>query len=485
MPKSKNKISNQDFYDMGIRDVALIRQLGRLASKFKKVYSKDESLKLIKEIIDDPVRFTGQHGKMNEIAMMLLNSGIKGKSRPQKVSETGLLKKPLEYKIFGHENIDSETLEQMRTAMCLPVIIKGALMPDAHVGYGIPIGGVLATRRNIVIPYAVGVDIACRMCLSVYDLPCEAIYDEENKLKKAITDCTIFGVGGENKKHFDTSVFDKPEWKATETIRSLKPKAYSQYGTSGAGNHFVEWGVLDIIADDDLLDLKPGRYLSLLSHSGSRNFGSSICDTYFDIAKQKTILPREARHLAWLDLDTDEGQEYWIAMNLAGEYASANHHEIHAKIARAMNINTIRMIENHHNFAWKDTIEDGTEVIIHRKGATPAGLNNIGIIPGSMTQHGFIVRGKADSSSLKSASHGAGRQLSRTQAMKSIDRDYLEKYLQDKGVVLTGGDTDEAPMAYKDIDQVMKSQEKLVEIIARFSPKIVRMADPERHRRKR
>jgi len=400
-------------------------------------------------------------------------------------SEHELYSTPMAFSIYGQEHIDRETMEQMRTAMRLPVTVKGALMPDAHVGYGIPIGGVLATHSNIVIPYAVGVDIACRMCMSVFDLPPETLITEETKIKNALTSSTIFGVGGENKQHIDTSLFEKNVWKATGTVRQLKQKAYSQYGTSGAGNHFVEWGILDVLTNDDILYVRPGKYLALLSHSGSRNFGASICDIYYDIAKQKNILPREVRHLSWLDLESEEGQEYWIAMNLAGEYASANHHEIHAKISRSLNVKPIRIVENHHNFAWKEILEDGTNVIVHRKGATPAGTGNIGIIPGSMTQPGYIVRGKSDDDSIRSASHGAGRRMSRTQALKTIDHDHLKRYLQDKGVILIGGDTDEAPMAYKDLDKVMKSQQNLVSVLARFIPKIVRMADPERHGRKR
>jgi tRNA-splicing ligase RtcB len=279
----------------------------------------------------------------------------------------------------------------MRTAVQLPIAVAGALMPDAHQGYGLPIGGVLATTSNTIIPFAVGVDIACRMCLSIFDLPAETVDTEKDKLKNILVDNTYFGMGCTTKSYFDSSLFDSKTWDETKVIRSLKNKAYTQLGTSGTGNHFVEWGQLTI-ADGALDGIPEGKYLALLSHSGSRGFGGTIADHYSKIAMTKTKLPNEAKHLAWLDLDKDEGHEYWIAMNLAGEYASANHHEIHNKIARALNHTPLMRIENHHNFAWKEQLADGTEVMVHRKGATPAGKGVMGIIPGSMSTPGVVVR---------------------------------------------------------------------------------------------
>jgi tRNA-splicing ligase RtcB len=193
----------------------------------------------------------------------------------------------------------------------------------------------------------------------------------------------------------------------------------------------------------------------------------------------KTKLPSEAKHLAWLDLDKEDGQEYWIAMNLAGEYASANHHEIHNKIAQALKLSPVMRIENHHNFAWKEQLADGTEVMVHRKGATPAGEGVLGIIPGSMSTPGFVVRGKGNPSSINSASHGAGRLMSRSAAFKTLDKIAIAANLVDKRITLMGSDMDEAPMAYKDIHAVMAAQHDLVEVLAKFQPRIVRMANPK------
>lgn len=163
-------------------------------------------------------------------------------------------------------------------------------------------------------------------------------------------------------------------------------------------------------------------------------------------------------------------------MNLAGAYASACHQVIHDRLTKAIGAELLGRVENHHNFAWKETVND-QEAIVHRKGATPASEGTLGIIPGSMTAPGFLVRGLGELNSINSASHGAGRQLSRTKAMATITRDEMKKILADHGVTLIGGDRDEAPMAYKDINQVMRAQQDLVDIIARFQPKMVRMAE--------
>jgi tRNA-splicing ligase RtcB len=225
---------------------------------------------------------------------------------------------------------------------------------------------------------------------------------------------------------------------------------------------------------DDVLSVPSGRYLGLLSHSGSRALGANIANHYTRIAISKRRLPQEAKNLAWLNLDEEEGMEYWIAMNLAGDYASACHHIIHAKIAKQLGRQPVQTVENHHNFAWKE-IHEGRELIVHRKGATPAGKDVLGIIPGSMTAPGFIVKGRGEPASINSAAHGAGRKLSRTTALNSITHNAMHDELKKHGVTLLGGGLDEAPFAYKDIELVMQSQKQLVDIVGKFTPKIVKM----------
>jgi tRNA-splicing ligase RtcB len=214
----------------------------------------------------------------------------------------------------------------------------------------------------------------------------------------------------------------------------------------------------------------------MLSHSGSRGLGAIIANYYTKLAKELCKLPQEAMNLAYFNLNSAEGMEYWLAMNLAGDYASACHEVIHHRMAKAIGGQVLAKVENHHNFAWKEMV-NGKELIVHRKGATPAGKGVLGIIPGSMTAPGFLVRGKGDVSALHSASHGAGRSMSRTQAIKNITKQEMAKVLKDHGVTLIGAGLDEAPMAYKNIEQVMGAQQNLVDIIARFEPKMVRMAD--------
>lgn len=233
---------------------------------------------------------------------------------------------------------------------------------------------------------------------------------------------------------------------------------------------------MDFAEKDEALGVERGKYLALLTHSGSRGLGATIADYYTKLAKQICKLPYQAQNLAYLDLQTAEGQEYWLAMNLAGDYASACHQVIHDKITRALGATLLAKVENHHNFAWKEEFE-GQEVIVHRKGATPAGEGTMGIIPGSMATPGFLVRGKGKEIAINSASHGAGRLMSRTQAIKTLQKGQLKQMLDDAGITLLGAGMDEAPMAYKDIHTVMSAQVDLVDVVATFSPKIVRMAD--------
>ena len=181
--------------------------------------------------------------------------------------------------------------------------------------------------------------------------------------------------------------------------------------------------------------------------------------------------------LAWLSLGSEAGQDYWLSMELAGRFASANHYVIHQRVAAAVGLSEVAMVENHHNFAWRETLPDGSQVIVHRKGATPAGAGVLGVIPGSMGDAGYVVRGRGDPQSLNSASHGAGRAMSRRAAENSISRSARDEYLHERGVTLLGGGIDESPQAYKPIDAVIAAQDDLIEVIGKFTPRLVRMAD--------
>jgi tRNA-splicing ligase RtcB len=379
---------------------------------------------------------------------------------------------PAPYMIWG-EGLEAGAVDQMKHAARLPVAVSGALMPDAHVGYGLPIGGVLATE-NAVIPYAVGVDIACRMKLSVFDIPASDLKRLNDQLVRALHRETKFGTGAAFQKPHEHEVLDE-DWSVTQVTKRVFDKARAQLGTSGSGNHFVEFGILTL--DEPDLGLERGMYLALLSHSGSRGSGATVADYYSRLARDRhPELPPELSRLAWLDLNSEEGQEYWAAMNLMGRYAAANHALIHQKIAKALGARVAAGVENHHNFAWKEQ-HGGRELIVHRKGATPAGKGVLGVIPGSMATPGFVVRGRGDAQSLESASHGAGRRMSRTAAREKFRWSHFKEMFERAGVQLLSAGIDEAPGAYKDIHAVMAAQSDLVDVVARFDPKIVKMAD--------
>jgi tRNA-splicing ligase RtcB len=402
-----------------------------------------------------------------ELAQLLAEKPVPKKKKPF------LSKAAMEFKIYGEENIDSEAIRQMETAMKLPISVKGALMADAHVGYGLPIGGVLAAYKA-VIPYGVGMDIGCRMCLSVFPFSPKKIDGERDRIKNILINETRFGLT-EFKDEQDHEILERKEFQEIKFLKSLHKKFANQLGTSGHGNHFVDVGFVKISEYSELVGLKPGEYFAVLSHSGSRNFGSEVCKYYTRIAKDKLELSGEAARLAWLELDSEEGQEYWAAMNLAGDYSHANHRIIHRRLARTLGEKPLVIIENHHNFAWKETLETGEEIIIHRKGATPAGIGDLGIIPGTMASPAFIVAGKGSEDALNSASHGAGRVMSRNEAKKTFTESQMKKYLAQQGVELLGGGIDESPFVYKDIHEVMKHQKDLVEVLGEFYPRIVRM----------
>lgn len=390
-------------------------------------------------------------------------------------NEEAPVREPVAYKVWGREGIDDGAIEQMEEACRLPDAVGAALMPDAHIGYGLPIGGVLALE-NAVCPYAVGVDIACRMKLSILDLPVSALEDDKRfpDFQKALQNGTVFGAGKEHQRKQLHPVLDQ-DWTVCRTTRDNKDKAWKQLGTSGSGNHFVEFGVVTI--DRPELGLEPGQYVALLSHSGSRGTGHAVCETYSAMARDQ--LPRKyARfgRLAWLDMATQAGQEYWAAMNLMGDYAAANHDVIHRNVSHLIGGQIIGGVENHHNFAWKET-HGGREVYVHRKGATPAGTGVLGVIPGSMASPAFIVRGKGNAESLASASHGAGRRMSRTQAREKFRIKAVANDLLKKGIRILSAGSDEVPGVYKDIHEVMAQQSDLVETVGRFDPRIVKMCD--------
>lgn len=456
-------MNTKDLIQLGVPPgEATRRGMDFIAGYILKGLDKSKLADEVAAIVRDPAAFTGDD-LGSEFAKSLLRT------------ERIIRPAPAPWRQWG-EGLEPEAVNQMGRACQLPISVAGALMPDAHVGYGLPIGGVLATEQA-VIPYAVGVDIACRMKLTVLDLPLRELDRQRESLTQAIEAETRFGVGASFKRRREHEVMDA-DWSACRVIRQNKDRAWAQLGTSGSGNHFVEFGVFT--ADNPIQGLPAGEYVALLSHSGSRGTGAAVCDHYSKLAmERRPDLPKEHKHLAWLTLDSAEGQEYWTAMELMGRYAAANHALIHRHIVQHLRLQPLLDVENHHNFAWKEKhVIDGVEreLVVHRKGATPAGTGVLGIIPGSMASPGFLVRGKGNEASLKSASHGAGRVMSRTKAVATFEWEKVNRLLKDRGVKLISAGLDEVPGVYKDIHQVMAAQQDLVETMGRFDPKLVKMA---------
>ncbi len=464
------QITGQDLLAIGYTEGRALGKAMNIANKNIAEEDKDKLMALLTKVLQEPESYV-LHEVLSPIARAL------GAGKPDPNDIIPIKEIGDDYVIYGADHIEEGARKQMATAMRLPVTVAGALMPDAHQGYGLPIGGVLATK-NAIIPYGVGVDIGCRMALSVFDITEDFFLQNQAKFKRELIAQTNFGAGGgfKGKDKAEHAVLDSADFNITSFIKDMHSKAAKQLGSSGGGNHFVEWGIIEFAEADEALKVPAGKYVALLTHSGSRGFGATIAGHYTKIAKSLCKLPQGAQDLAYLDMNSEAGQEYWLAMNLAGDYASACHDVIHRKLTAAIGGQVMARVENHHNFAWKE-MWNGEEVIVHRKGATPAGKGVMGIIPGSMTAPGFLVRGKGEVQSLNSASHGAGRQMSRTAATKNITKAEMSAILKANDVTLIGAGLDEAPMAYKDINKVMAGQTDLVDVVAKFTPKMVRMAD--------
>jgi tRNA-splicing ligase RtcB (3'-phosphate/5'-hydroxy nucleic acid ligase) len=398
---------------------------------------------------------------------------------------------PQPYQVFGEVGADIEqsAVAQLELALRLPVAVRGALMPDAHPGYALPIGGVFAAHRAVA-PAMVGVDIGCRMHLSIFALPPEELLRCRAELFADLQAVTTFGAGAARPRPADHDVLDDDRWALTSQTRGLRAKAAAQLGTSGSGNHFAELvvgeriegrgsrmedreSILDL--PSSILDLQlPERFCGLLTHSGSRGVGYAIANNYIRVAAQETARRAKAPKMyEWLDLDGEAGQEYWAAMELAGAYAQACHEVIHAAFGRRARLDPIAAVQNHHNFAWRQG-----DLVIHRKGATPAEARALGVIPGSMGSASYLVEGLGAEDALWSASHGAGRRASRAAARNAISLREARAWLAERDVLVEGLSVDESPQAYKDIEHVMRVQVAagLVRPLARMRPVAVIMA---------
>ena len=391
-------------------------------------------------------------------------------------TELRLRDTPQPLTIVGEHLVEPGAIEQIRMALRLPPAIRGALMPDAHQGYALPVGGVIAYDRAVA-PYQVGVGIGCRMHLSIFaELTPDDAHRDRQLLLDTLSKVTVFGIGSPKKPVADHPILADSRWRATKLLRELHELARVQIGTSGGGNHFAE-----IVIGEWLTSGQP--FVGLLTHSGSRGVGARIANYYAELADRETAVIAKGipRTYGWLSTEREADQEYLLAMRLAGDFARANHEVIHTRFARALGVKVTQVIENHHNFAWEQP--DGT--VIHRKGATPAETGVLGIIPGSMATASYIVEGLGDKATLASAAHSAGRRFSRAEARRTITPAMAAAVVREAGVLVReagvlvrGLSVDESPLAYKDIESVIEVQiaAGLIRPVARMRPLVVVMS---------
>jgi len=362
------------------------------------------------------------------------------------------------------DDIEPKAREQATNLAKLPFAFHHiAIMPDAHPGYGMPIGGVMATK-GAVVPNAVGVDIGCGMCAVKSSID----YYTADSLKKVmglIRESVPLGFNHHKKKQVWSGFAKYPE---VEVILREEQSAQHQLGTLGGGNHFME------------IQRDQTGFLWLMLHSGSRNFGLKIAKEYHDRARElcnKWYSQIPDQELAFLPLDTPEADEYIAAMNYALAFALESRKRMMSVMKDAMEIVFPSIaweepINVHHNYARMEN-HFGSNVMVHRKGATSAKLGELGIIPGSQGTASYIVLGKGNSDSFQSCSHGAGRRMGRKQAIRELSLADEKKLLDDAGIIhsiRSEKDLDEAAGAYKDIDAVMENQKDLVDIVVKLKP---------------
>ena len=360
-------------------------------------------------------------------------------------------------------DIEASALGQATTiADSMPIHPHLALMPDVHMGKGMPIGGVLPLV-NAISPYCVGVDIGCGVLAVQTDL---AEIGEEvlGNIFRAIRLRVPIGKRGRRKGDARASWSGFEQAQPLKAIRQELKNAKSQLGTLGGGNHFIE------------VQKGSDGHIWWMIHSGSRNIGFKVANFYHQLAVQEGIVPAGNDVLAYLPYNSSLGQEYFTAMQFCLDFAFQNRkvmsNDVEAAFREHIDFRIVQEINIHHNYAMPFTVADGTEVILHRKGATEATRDTIGIIPGSQGSPSFIVRGKGEEESFASCSHGAGRKLSRTMALHILDADTCVQSMRDFGLKCDASrfSLDEATEAYKDIRQVMDDQHDLVEVLTELRP---------------
>jgi tRNA-splicing ligase RtcB len=391
--------------------------------------------------------------------------------------------------VFGEH--EANTLEQAR--LCARTADHFALMADGHLGYGVPIGGVIASESRIS-PTAVGFDIACGNKAVRLDMPGSELRANVHRLMEEIWSTLSFGVGRKNNERVQHPLFAydassghaHPGW-ATEAAAPLKRKAEAQLGTIGSGNHYV-----DLFTDE-----RDRVWVGV--HFGSRGLGHGIATWFLKAAGANDGMMVDP---VYFDTASDLGQQYIAAMQLGGAYAYAGRDWVCSRVAKLLGAPIVEEVHNHHNFAWLEE-HDGKELWVCRKGATPAFPGQRGFVGGTMGEQSVILEGVAadtttaegraiaeqQAASLCSTVHGAGRVLGRKQAAGVYDRktgackreglikpEMMREWMQKSNVVLKGGGLDESPHCYKRLDEVLVAQGETVRVLHTLTPVGVAMA---------
>jgi tRNA-splicing ligase RtcB (3'-phosphate/5'-hydroxy nucleic acid ligase) len=372
--------------------------------------------------------------------------------------------------VFGE--VDEGALAQIKNARETGAY-KVALMGDHHLGYGVPIGGVVA-YHEMISPSGVGYDIACGNKAILTDARAEDVRQKIRTIMDDVFRTISFGVGRSNEEEVDHELFDDPLWSENSVLKSLKDKARAQLGTVGSGNHYV----------NVMIDEKDRVWVGV--HFGSRGLGHGIATYYMD---QAVRVGNEKHQITWLHQGSDLGQEYVACMEMAGRYAYAGRDWVCKRVAKILGAKVKDEIHNHHNFAWREK-HDGDDLWVVRKGATPAFPGQRGFVGATMAEPSVILEGiqsELAAQTLYSTVHGAGRVMSRTKAKGNkkrgieglVTREKMDSWVRKSKVELRGADVDEAPQCYKRLDEVLAEHDGTVRILHRLSPVGVAMAGKE------
>jgi tRNA-splicing ligase RtcB len=382
----------------------------------------------------------------------------------------------MEPKIFGSH--DERTLAQMDRCMRLGSVAGGVLCADGHLGYAMPVGGVIAYEEHVSIS-GVGFDIGCGNMAAKLDLRLDDIKADIPTLAADIAKSVSFGLGRKNVEKVEHELFDSSLWEDCPEIEPLKTMAREQLGTVGSGNHYV-----DLFADED-------GSVWIGVHFGSRGLGHKTATRFLKLAGGKDGIDVEP---ALLHQDSELAQRYLAGMTLAGWYAEAGREWVVEKVRSLIGGTVVEVVHNHHNYAWRERHGE-RDLWVVRKGATPAFPGQRGFVGGSMGDDAVILMGVESgeaAASFYSTVHGAGRVMSRTEARGRsvrdpatgkrtrqpgrVRHDEMQQWLREKGVTLYGGDLDEAPQAYRRLPDVLAAHAGTVRIEHTLRPFAVVMA---------